>query len=479
MNTRPVRPHVLAAAMLAALLLVSQMATAAQNYHAGSVDQRLKKSIPFNMSGGNSEDIARAVATAADGSMVVVGSVSPGEIGVVHLDAHGNVTLKSFISLPSPVTVEAAAVALQADGKVLIAGTRTDGGSTLLVLRLKANSNQLDPAFGTNGIAQSTVYGHGTAMVLAPDGSIWAAGYFFNSFLTYGYEFTVLHLTASGESTTGTGYYDFDRGGDNADEARAITMMPNGGVLIAGNVRTGNGINAFGLLKLNGTTGLPDPNFGNIGVDGETVFRLGQASACYDNPKAVSMGHNAFSDRIYVAGTHCQGGTGSLFALAAFNSDGTPDTAFGTQGYSLAGIGPIGAGHYDSAAAAAMHVWHSVGSPFPVLVDHIVLAGHARHVETGDTDMALVRFNNDGGVDTGFGDTGLGAGSAVVAFPDPFGGTSNDAAYGLAFDGGELNGRDLIVAGYAFSGTNGANDYDFAVTRVLNGDRIFWDGFGP
>ncbi|MGB8717356.1 MAG: hypothetical protein WCD66_13495, partial [Rhodanobacteraceae bacterium] len=119
MKLLPERPLAIAATMLTALL-VSQMAAATQNFHAGSVDQRLKKSIPFNMSGGNSEDIARAVATAADGSMVVVGSVSPGEIGVVHLDAHGNVTLKSFISLPSPVTVEAAAVALQADGKVLI-----------------------------------------------------------------------------------------------------------------------------------------------------------------------------------------------------------------------------------------------------------------------------------------------------------------------------------------------------------------------
>lgn len=454
-------------------------ARAAQTYTDGSVDLRLKKSIAFNL-GGNDEDLATAVATASDGSMVVVGNIAPGDIGIVHLDPNGNVTLKSFVSETSPATLHAAAVVLQPDGKVVIAGTYDQDGSGTTygpiqrVMRLKADSPNLDPTFGTGGIASSTIYGTGTAMVRASDGSFWIAGYFQNN-APYGYEFTMLHLTSGGDSTTGTGYYDFDRGGDNADEARAITIMPDGGVLAVGNVRTGASSNAFGLLKLDGTTGLPDPNFGNIGVDGETVLQLDSSTACQDNPKAVSMGYRLFVDRIYVAGTHCQFQTDAQFAIAAFNTDGTVDTTFGNQGVALATFNP-GAPYatYIDDSVTSMAIWDSYGSPFPVPIDHIVLAGNAQTSDTSDRDMALMRFDNDGSVDTTFGNAG--SGSTPIGFPAAFSlGVSADSANALALDHG-TSGRDLIAAGYAQTGTNGANDFDFAVVRVLNGDRIFWDG---
>ncbi len=461
------------------ILLAATSAYASQTFHDGSVDLRLKKAVAFNL-GGNDEDLATAVATASDGSMVVVGNIAPGAIGVVHLDANGNVTLKSYVSQPAPATLQAAAVALQPDGKVLIAGTSdldgsgTSYGPQVAVMRLKADSNQLDSTFGSGGFESSTVFGNGTAMTLAADGSIWVAGYFDNV-APYGYEFSVLHLTSGGNSTTGTGYFDFDRGGDNADEARAITIMPDGGVLVVGNVRIGTGANAFGLLKLNGTTGVPDPNFGNIGVDGETVFRLDQATACPDNPKAVSMGYAGFSDRIYVAGTHCQGQTDSQFALVAFNTDGTPDTSFGTQGVELATFSP-GAPYssYIDDAVTSMAIWDSYGSPFPVPIDHIVLAGNAQTSGTSDRDMALMRFDNNGSIDTSFGNAG--SGSTAIAYPVAFGySTSADSINALALDHGD-NGRDLIAAGYAQTASTGTKDFDFAIVRVLNGDRIFWDG---
>lgn len=465
--------------MVLATALTPVIAT--QSFGAGSVDTRFTRTFKFNLGthhlGGNNQDIATAVATRADGSMVVVGNVSPGAIGVEQIDPHGSVTVHSLVSFPSPVTVEAAAVALQPDdGKVLIVGTYEDGTQTrVLVVRLNANSSQLDTSFFHDGYNLG-LGGHGTALALLPDGSFYVAGYAKFSAL-YGYQFSIQKFASDGswDSSWGDGggggyYYGFDGGGDNTDQAFALTIMPDGNPLLAGNVRIGTGIDAFGLLKLDGTS-YPDPHFGNTGVPGWTVFRLGQSGPCYDDPKAVALGHHGQQNRIYVAGTHCRGQSDSQFGLAAFNDDGTPDTSFGTQGYTLASFGAASTG-WSANSVSAMRIWTSdkdTSSP----IDHIVLAGQA-HFFSGDRLMALMRFNNDGSIDPDFGY----AGSAFLDFGlNAPSGTNNDGAYALAFDRGDKNGRDLIVAGYTFSGDEGALDYNFGVARVLNGDRIFWDGF--
>src|SRR5262245_23644068 len=72
----------------------------------------------------------------------------------------------------SPGEDEGWAVAVQPDGRILVAGTSFGQG---ILLRLDAAGN-LDPTFGTAGLVYSSISGAFIALALEPDGKIVAFG---------------------------------------------------------------------------------------------------------------------------------------------------------------------------------------------------------------------------------------------------------------------------------------------------------------
>ncbi|MCQ3814399.1 MAG: hypothetical protein KTU85_08290, partial [Acidimicrobiia bacterium] len=122
------------------------------------------------------------------------------------------------------------------------------------------------------------------------------------------------------------------------------------------------------------------------------------------------------------------------FALARYNTDGTLDTAFGTDGRVVT---DVGAGANDEARAVAVQP-----------DGKIVAAGHA--TVSGGRDFALARYNTDGSLDTGFGKiTGnTRTGSATYNFG------ANDTAYAVAI---QSDGK-IVAAGQAGN--------DFGLLRV-------------
>ena len=120
------------------------------------------------------------------------------------------------------------------------------------------------------------------------------------------------------------------------------------------------------------------------------------------------------------------------FALVRYNTNGSLDTSFDTDGKVTT---PIGTNTSDIAYAVAIQS-----------DDKIVAAG--RYLNGSTYDIALVRYNSNGSLDNTFDSDGK--------VTTPIG--SDDVAYAIAV---QSNGK-ITVAGYSFiSGTNN----DFALVR--------------
>ncbi|WP_194285830.1 hypothetical protein [Alcanivorax sediminis] len=218
------------------------------------------------------------------------------------------------------------------------------------------------------------------------------------------------------------------------DQASAVIEQPDGKLVIAGHTQIDGKLN--GLLTRYNVDGTPDSSFGNsgmvtlaIGTDTNVIT----AMVRQPDGKLVVAGRTQGNNRRYD------------FFIARFLEDGTPDISFGSNGITVTSINAAN----DIANALALQA-----------DGKLIAAGYASGAE--GIDFALVRYNSDGSVDTGFADNG-------IAVHNLAGGTGADIATGLAI---QSDGK-IVAAGRADTGS----DFDFAVTR-FNTDGSLDAGFG-
>ncbi|MCP4349586.1 MAG: hypothetical protein GY795_29245, partial [Desulfobacterales bacterium] len=147
-------------------------------------------------------------------------------------------------------------------------------------------------------------------------------------------------------------------------------------------------------------------------------------------------------EKIVVTGISYNG-TDNDFAVVRYNTDGSLDTSFGGDGTVTT---PVGSGE-DMGGFAAVQ---SDGK--------IVLAGYS--FNGSDDDFAVVRYNTDGSLDTGFGTGGK--------LTTPVG-SGDDRSYGVCIQSDEK----IVITGESYNGSN----YDFAVARY-NSDGTLDTAFG-
>jgi uncharacterized delta-60 repeat protein len=335
----------------------------------------------------------------------------------------------------------------------------------------------LDPSFGTGGLVTTEFGGSDSASAVAvePDGRIVAAG-------TDGAgDFALARYNANGSLDTSFGSggkVTTDFGG--SDAASAVAIQPDGRIVAAGRSGAGNV-----ALARYATDGSLDPTFG---VGGKVTTDLSGFDAAFGvallpDGKIIAVG---------------QGGPGVDFAVVRYDAGGSLDTTFGTGGVTTTDLGG-----FEAATAVAVQ-------------------GDGKIVATGSTfsagfqQFALVRYDANGNLDTGFGsggkvttDFGLGSGfgGALAIQPDgkivaagragtdfvvarytsdgspdagfgsggmtttDFGGAIFDAAFGVAL---QPNGK-IVAAGSLFNAFG--SDADFALARY-NGDGSLDTGFG-
>lgn len=203
-------------------------------------------------------------------------------------------------------------IGLQPDGKILACGTTsTDTGLRLELVRFR-NNGAIDSTFGTAGRAGLILGGNSGPMYMArqPDGKIVVGG-------GWGGASNAVSVLMRFDST-GTLDSTFGIHGQN------ITPTPNTWIfslqlLPSGKFLTSDGI-GFARYNANGN---PDSTFGTNGVVNPNVALTNVSVPCSVAP--TPDGKTVYTITEEVGGVAKE-------ILARFNSDGSPDTTFGTEG---------------------------------------------------------------------------------------------------------------------------------------------------
>jgi uncharacterized delta-60 repeat protein len=324
---------------------------------------------------------ANAVALQSDGKIVVAGQLG-NRSGLIRLNPNG--TLDNAFGTAGVVVVNhfggdidqfIVGMVIQSDGKILAAATGVPQGGQ--VARLNTNGS-LDTTFGTSGIA--TLPLNAGLLTLQSDGKIIVTGGQLGSAL-------MARLNPNGQLDTAFGTNGVAPLADFGSSA--IALQPDGKILIGSGgfppLPVLNPLGAAGSVARYNTNGSLDKTFG--------IF--GQAAA----PAAPSAIAVQSDGRILTAGSQASKlvstGNSLGFGLARFNTDGSIDTTFGTHG------GDVTAFANTSLTGALALVLQPNGD--------IVAAGEAGNDISNSTifeAFALARYVSSGKLDSTFGKAG-------------------------------------------------------------------------
>jgi uncharacterized delta-60 repeat protein len=413
-------------ALAVLVLVVPSLASAA----AGDLDPGFGSGGKTTTDFGGS-DGANSVALQPDGKIVVAGSRFTGtaDFAVARYGADGALdegfgfggrTLTDFDADDDG----GQAVAVQPDGKIVVAGGSGTGATLDFALARYNGDGTLDSGFGVSGKVL-TDFGAAEAsnsIAIQADGKIVAAGQRDGSSIGRDFDFVLARYTADGslDPTFGVGGRVVADLGAN-DGILAIRLQADGKIVAVG----GSGAdNAFDFVVARYTAGgALDTSFGSGGAT-RTDF------GGRDVARSVALQPDG---KIVAAGDTRNPATGDFnFALARYNADGTLDTTFGSAGRVVT--------DFDADSREAFSVALQEDG-------RIVLAGWT--ATSGDGDFALVRYETSGTIDSAFGSSGK-----VVT---DFGGRDAARAVVVQPDG------KIVAAGYAHANTT----FDFAVARYL------------
>ncbi|MFN2438826.1 MAG: T9SS type A sorting domain-containing protein, partial [Chitinophagaceae bacterium] len=370
-------------------------------------------------------DEGRSIAVQSDGKVVVAGRSDNGiDFGVVRYNTDGTLD-NTFdgdgivVTSISPSNDVASGVAIQSDGKIVVAGYSLVGTTFDFALVRYNTDGSLDNTFDGDGIVTTPIGSGddiGRSLVIQGDGKIVVAGYTFNG--------TNNDFAAARYNTDGTLDNTFDTDGKVSDaigagndEARSVIIQTDGKLVLAG--RSNNGTNDdFALIRYN-INGSLDNTFD---TDGKVTTAVGTGNDVINDIARQGDGKLVVAGRSLVSGI-------DHVVLGRYNTNGSPDNTFDGDGFVIT---PIGATD-DNARA-------------------VVLQNDAKIIAAGfsfngtDNDFALARYNPNGTLDNTFD----GDGKVTTDFA-----SSDDSGFDIV-----LAGLRIYVAG--FSNT------DFAVAAYLN-----------
>lgn len=261
------------------------------------------------------------------------------------------------------------ALAIQPDGKIVVAGEMGTGACALA--RFNANGS-LDTSFGSGGKVVIDLNPNYTRegfydVKLQSDGKIVVSGGGFAP--SSGFRFVAARFNTSGSldaSFGGTGivFAPVIPGISYNDAARALLIQPDGRMIVTGYLRQNSPvfIPQVGLLRFN-VDGSWDTTFGTGGValGGQGTGEPGDAVLQPDGKLVVAGGSY---------GSLGNTGSPSMYAVARFNADGSLDNTFGTGGKVQTDMGPDGEWYYAVAlqsdggiVAAGAHLVRYLGDP--------------------------------------------------------------------------------------------------------------------
>jgi uncharacterized delta-60 repeat protein len=355
-------------------------------------------------------------------------------------------------------TSQANATAIQADGKLVLAGQADNGQNQSFVLSRFNADGALDMSFARFGKAIVDFGGtnaYANAVAIQPDGKIVAAG-------ACGDAFAVVRFTTNGFLDTtfnGNGIVT-TRLAAGGNSAVGIAFQPDGRIVIAGDAS--NGIdNDFAVLRYT-TNGILDSSFNGTGY----------AIAAIDTGEDEAHGVKIQGDgKIVVAGAAAIGGTVAEMAAIRFNTNGTIDNSFGLFGRMAVGID-----------AGAIGSSLSIQSDGKILIAGLAIIGMS-------ADIAVIRLDTNGFLDSSFNGTGkvttsigLGVdyGTCVALQPDGKIMVGGFTAIGAHYEFASIRYRadgnldnSYGIGGKAVAGfDDNADNFEYAVALDSNGRAV-------
>jgi uncharacterized delta-60 repeat protein len=325
------------------------------------------------------------------------------------------------------------AVAVQPDGKVVTAGTTAISTGTVVALTRHLRDGDLDPSFGSGGKVITQVGARGDsarAVTVQPDGKILVAGW--TDATGTDANFLVLRYLADG--TLDAGFADAGRfvlpfgTGNGTDRAYAVAVQDDGKIVVGGTTLTGTSTTGqdFALVRLT-ADGQLDAGFGQ----GGKVITPMQTHSGGDIVYALALPVIDGQQRILAVG-----GEGDFMA-ARYLPNGTLDASFGVGGKVV--------GLFRSSIGAARSVVLLPGG-------RMALAGGVHN------DFAAAQLTQAGALDTTFGQGGL---VKVAVNAENW---DNAAALARQSDG------KLLLGGWSYRDHSSAAD--FVALRLLPGGAL-------
>ncbi|MEO6036953.1 MAG: delta-60 repeat domain-containing protein, partial [Saprospiraceae bacterium] len=334
-------------------------------------------------------------------------------------------------------------LAIQPDGSILITGLTIDSpNADFFTIRL-TEGGLLDTSFNGTGKTYTDFANTNdfpTDVALQTDGKILVGGCAFAGPLG---DFALTRYLSNGQYDTSFGTYGKVKMpvGLNDDRAFATVVQPDGKILMAGTAIE-NGLTGFALVRYQ-PDGSLDTSFDN---DGKVITTL------QTNVKNVQAMVIQPDGKILVAGDM------DHLVVIRYNADGSLDYTFGSSGIVTTTVGNYYVVAYDMA----------------LQTDGKILVTGA----TADPNFALVRYNPDGSLDSGFGN----AGKVITSVS-----TGDDIAYAISLQpdgqilvGGTANNRFALVK----YNTNGSLDETFGnggivTTQIGYSAQVYGLDFQP
>jgi uncharacterized delta-60 repeat protein len=330
-----------------------------------------------------SNDDSRDIAILADGKILLGGSsiTNFGESSFAILKLNANGTVDNSFNADGKALNEFAgydayaySIAVQSDGKILMGGSVDFiGNDQFAVMRLTANGDP-DNSFDGDGKLILNVQGLVEKIIIQPDGKILLAG-------TSNSKATLVRLNSDGTLDNAFGLNgivainitEFSQG-------TSVALQSDGKIVFAGGEASSGRSQVF-VARYN-ADGSPDNTFDGDGLltpNLNSTTSLGQSLVIQPDGKIVIGGY---------AGS-APGSTSFDFLFVRFNSDGSFDNSFGTQGIVKIDYGN---NNYDNLFDIALQP------------DGKIIGGGT--TRTGAEDYAVVRILADGTPDASFNGNG-------------------------------------------------------------------------
>jgi uncharacterized delta-60 repeat protein len=312
-------------------------------------------------------------------------------------------------------------LAIQSDDKIVVAGDSYNGSfdSDFALARYDTNGT-LDMSFGGDGVVTTAIsadFDHAYAIAIQPDGRILLAG---AGSLLGNYDFALARYLPDGSLDTsfGTDGVVTTAIGSSEDIAHSVAIQGDGGIVVAGSSVNGANDRNFALVRYNADGSL-DTSFGGDGV----------VTTAFGSDDQIAYSVAIQPDGKIVAAGYFYNGADEDIAVARYTLNGSLDTSFDIDGKVATSISGDERAHGTAIQSDGK----------------IAAIGYT---QDESRDFVLVRYNANGGLDSGF------DGDGIVRTDFESG---SDTSYAVALQAD----NKIVLAGVRHSNP----DRDFALAR--------------